>query len=300
MIFRMPSPTGQLIWGKRQRKQVPVGLEVVYDLMDDLKSPTMNFTEKLISWVQIQMLKNACLTANGVSYVTDRSIQKNFPSRAQKYGGSASYFETYYSTITLEDSAYGSPRDFTKNGSFTLVISDVAMNNYRKGEKTLFAVMKRLLEKGYNLRAIVIGDGLKRTEYEILVKNLKISDKVLFTGLLPSSDEVRKFLNKADIFVFPTAAEGLPRGVLEAMAIGLPVVASPVGGIPEVLSKEFLADSSDIDAYVNIIERLIRHPVRMNEASKKNIEVAHQFENRILQKRRNEFYRRLVRLCKEG
>lgn len=293
-LFRMPSPTAQLIWNKRSRAYtIPLGLEVVYDISDSVNASSMTIIEKSIAKIQMKQLKKACIEANGVSYVTEYTIQNHFPSRAKIKGETEHYFETYYSTITLDESAFGKPRDFADNRVFTLVISDVAMNSYRKGEKVLFAAMQKLLNKGYDIKAIVIGDGSKRSEYEGIVEKMGMRNRVLFTGLLSSASEVRHYLNNSDIFVFPSVAEGLPRGVLEAMAVGLPVVTSPVGGIPEVLSQEYLANPFDIDAYVDIIERLINNPDEMNDASRRNIEVAHKFDNDILQEKRNAFYKKL-------
>ena len=60
-------------------------------------------------------------------------------------------------------------------------------------------------------------------------KDLGIDDFVEFTGLLASASEVRQKLKDSDMYVFPTLAEGLPRGIIEAMAVGLPCISSPVG-----------------------------------------------------------------------
>lgn len=296
-LFRFPSPTAQMVWYNPDRKKVPTALEIVYNLIDDLHSPTASLKSKVIGRIQAGQLKSACRVANGVSYVTEYTIQKHFPCQARIQGESKKYFESFYSTITMSDSAFSGPRTFANQKTFTLVLSDVAMNGYRKGEKTLLAATKMLRDKGYDVRATIIGDGSKRVEFEALAEHLGIKDYVLFTGLLSSSDQVREYLKQSDIFVFPTKGEGLPRGILEAMAMGLPVVSAPVGGIPEVLSKEFLAESTDVEAYANIIENLIQDSSRMEKASKDNFEKVQQFNNAVLQARRDEFYGKLKALA---
>lgn len=297
-IFRMPSPTGQLVWNKRKHFKGPIALEVVYDLTDDLTDSSSNFIEKTISKIQISMLKKACLEANGVSYVTEYTIQNNFPSRAKKEGEGKQYFESYYSTITMNEDAFAGPKDFTENKSYTLVMSDVAMNSYRKGEMTFLKTIKELSSRNYDIRGIIIGDGTKRGEFESFARGIGIDKQVKFTGLLYSPNEVREYLKKSDIFVFPTSAEGLPRGILEAMAVGLPVVSSPVGGIPEVIANDFLAEPTDVDKYVSIIENMISDNENMNMISKKNYQVSKQFCNNILEQRRNEFYKKIKNICK--
>lgn len=299
-LFRMPSPTGQLVWNRRKSFDGPIGLEVVYDLSDDLKAAESTFVQKMTSRIQIHFLKRACIEANGVSYVTEHTIQKSFPSYASLFGESDDHFETSYSTITMSDDAFCGSRDFTGKHSFTLIMSDVAMNTYRKGEKTFLHVIKRLRDKGYDINGIIIGDGKKKYEFELLSEQLGLRNNVCFTGLLSDAEEVRAYLKKADVFVFPTSAEGLPRGILEAMAVGLPVVSAPIGGIPEILDMQFLYQQNDIDGYVQCIEKLILNPLLMNEVSEKNYEVSKRFSNNILTNRRNDFYLKLRKLVKRG
>jgi glycosyltransferase involved in cell wall biosynthesis len=177
-------------------------------------------------------------------------------------------------------------------------MSDVAMNSERKGERVFLQIIANLRAKGYSLNGVIIGDGTKRKEFEQLTKELKIDEYVEFTGLLSSSEEVMKKLANADIYVFPTVAEGLPRGVLEAMAIGLPVVTSPVGGIPEVINVNQLAEPNDVERYTLIVEELIKCPELMNRISRENFEKAQEYRNELLQKRRDEFYRKLLDLIR--
>ena len=116
--------------------------------------------------------------------------------------------------------------------------------------------------------------------------------------MLSSSDAVRERLKKADIFVFPTQAEGLPRGILEAMAGGMPVLSTPVGGIPEVLEKRYMFDPLDAEAFANAVYRLMDDPSELNKMSRHNFSVAENYKNTILQERREQFYKKLKALVK--
>ena len=171
------------------------------------------------------------------------------------------------------------------------------MNSERKGEKILIKTVKICRDKGYDVRAIIIGDGSLRSSFEQYAKDLEVSEYVEFTGLLPSSDEVRKVMLKADIFVFPTQGEGLPRGILEAMAIGMPVLSTPVGGIPEVIERKYLFNPMDADAYADSICRLIDKPAELTSMSRKNFKKSLEFRNELLQLKRDEFYIKLKALC---
>jgi len=85
-----------------------------------------------------------------------------------------------------------------------------------------------------NFRLVVIGDGPLRHELERLVKALEIEDNVQFLGSLPNT-EIPSLMQAADVGVFPSLAEATSIAALEFMAVGTPVVASKVGGLPEIV-----------------------------------------------------------------
>ena len=296
-LLRMPSQTATMVW-KHLRKDIPLGGEIVYDLTDDVNQKGGNRIVNLLNRIQSNNLAKFCIQANGVSYVTEKSIQEHYPSYARLHGESRDHFETYYSTITLSDDAFIGSRDFSACKRLTLVLSSVAMNSERKGEKILIKAVRTCRDKGYDVQAIIIGDGSLRPSFEQYAKELSVSEYIKFTGLLPSSDEVRKVMMKADMFVFPTQGEGLPRGILEAMAIGMPVLSTPVGGIPEVIDRKYLFDPLDSDAYANMICKLLDNPSELTEMSTKNYIKSLEFRNELLQTKRNEFYEKLAALAR--
>ena len=278
---------------------MPVAGEVVYDMMDDVNQPGQGPVLKLLNIITSNRLKKFCLKANGVSYVTEHSIQKHYPAYSMLHGETNEHFHTYYSTITLSDKAFTGPRDFTNNVSIKLVLSSVAMNSERKGEKVVIETVKKCRDLGYEVSAILIGDGTLRKSFEDYANQLGIDQYIEFTGLLPSSDHVREVMQNADMFVFPTMGEGLPRGILEAMAIGMPVLSTPVGGIPEVIDRKYLFDPLDSDGFAKMICHLIDNKNELNEMSKTNFNKSKEFRNSILQKRRDEFYFKLKDLSRK-
>ena len=295
-ILRMPSQTALMTW-RHIRKQMPIGGEIVYDPVDDYEGATSPLM-KAINWIIVKNLEKFCKKANGVSYVTTDAIQKHFPSNARLYGSTETHFETYYSTITLLDEAFTGPRKYVNGQKVTLALSSVAMNSERKGERVLIQIVKKCRDRGFDVDAVIIGDGDLKTEFEKYADSIGVRNHIHFTGLLPSSDAVREELLKSDIYVFPTQGEGLPRGVLEAMAIGLPVLSTPVGGIPEVLENACLFDPKDVDGFTNKICHLIKHADEMNRLSEMNYKVALNYKNSILQSKRDDFYKKLCALVK--
>ncbi len=295
-IFRMPSQTAQMTY-KHTRKILPIAGEIVYDTTCDIVNS--KGMKKMLNIIISNNLASFCKKANGISYVTEKSIQKHYPSYARLYGSNKEHFETYYSTITLSEEAFDGPRNFFEKKSLILALSDVAMNSERKGEKVLIEVVQKVRNRGYDVSAIIIGDGVLRKNHESFAKKLKLSKHVTFTGLLPTSDAVRSVLRKADIFVFPTQAEGLPRGILEAMALGMPVLSSPVGGIPEIVEEKYLFEPNDILGYTNMICWLLNHPDELNNVSIRNFNKSLEFKNSCLQLKRNQFYKNLKELIKQ-
>ena len=295
-LMRMPSPTAQMVY-KSLPKDMPIGGEIVYDPTDDLKKKGASIFHKCIYKMFWYQLRSFCKNANGVSYVTEESIQKHFPSHARIHGENDNYFETYYSTITMNDDAFTGVRNYTDKKSFRLVLSCAAMENDRKGETVLIKCVKNVRDRGYDVSAIFIGDGSMRKEFEKLADQLNISDYVSFTGMLGSAEAVRNVLQESDIFVFPTQAEGLPRGVLEAMATGMPVLTTPVGGIPEVIEDRYLFDPKDVESFSNMICHLIDNPEEMNALSKRNYTKSKEYANIHLQKKREDFYYKLKKLA---
>lgn len=114
------------------------------------------------------------------------------------------------------------------------IILNIGAMSPRKGQKYLVEAIPEIIEKDKNVQFIFIGDGEIRTELESLVSAGKLAPYVLFPGMQKAS-QIPLWLNAADIFVLPSLFEGNPNVLLEAMACGLPVVSTTVGGIPEMV-----------------------------------------------------------------
>jgi glycosyltransferase involved in cell wall biosynthesis len=84
------------------------------------------------------------------------------------------------------------------------------------------------------LRLILVGEGPERLRIEELARRLQLTDIVTLTG---QQDDVNHYYGIADLFVLPSHTEGCPNVLLEAMAAGVPIVATEVGGIPEVATS---------------------------------------------------------------
>ncbi len=114
----------------------------------------------------------------------------------------------------------------------TPLVGSVARLSWEKDHETLFRAFSRLLPEHPDVRLLVVGDGPLRRSLEERVRDLALGDAVQFLGTRRDVPDVLAALN---VFVLASREEGLPVALLEAMAAGLPVVATSVGGIPDVV-----------------------------------------------------------------
>ena len=108
----------------------------------------------------------------------------------------------------------------------------VARLSPEKRHTVLLKAVRRLANTGLEFRVLLVGDGPLRAVLQKQAKDLRLDAFVRFLGM---RDDVADLLRSADIFVLPSATEGLPMTVIEAMAAGLPVVVTTVGGVPELV-----------------------------------------------------------------
>jgi glycosyltransferase involved in cell wall biosynthesis len=138
----------------------------------------------------------------------------------------------------------------------------------RKGLRYLVEACGVLRDRGTDVRCEIVGDGPQRDELQALVDRLDLADRVVLTGPLPFPEVVERY-RRASVFCLPCIVtdegdrDGIPNVILEAMASGLPVVSTPVSGIPEVirdLETGLSVPQRDPAAIADAIERLRADP----------------------------------------
>jgi glycosyltransferase involved in cell wall biosynthesis len=128
-----------------------------------------------------------------------------------------------------------------------------------KGLPVLFESLKLLAQQGHDYELTLIGDGDERKSLEELARRMGIADRLVFAGFA-SQDGVRAHLLRSDIFILPSFAEGVPVSLMEAMACGVPVIATHVGGIAELIESGetgLLVPASDAVALRDAIAKYI-------------------------------------------
>lgn len=136
----------------------------------------------------------------------------------------------------------------------------------------------------------LIGKGELRDSLMELTQKLDLQDAVAFLG---EKDNVYPYLQSADMFVLPSLYEGVPMTIIEAMATGLPVVASAVGGIPDMIrdGEEGVLCTSDVEGIAAAIERLYTDQTLREYCGKNATRSAYRFSADIMANRYLEVYK---------
>jgi len=139
-----------------------------------------------------------------------------------------------------------------------LVLGTIGRLHPTKGQSYLIKVASRLRKKFPNLHLLLIGDGPLRQDLELELQRTMMP--YTLTGYLPQAYEA---LPAMDIFVLPSISEGMGLVLLEAMQAGVPIVASAVGGIPEVIragKDGLLVPSGDVTGFTVACTSIIENP----------------------------------------
>ena len=134
---------------------------------------------------------------------------------------------------------------------------------YQKGHEYFIQAMSNVVSHFPNVKAGICGDGPLRAQLESQISKLGLSDSV---RLLGAWDDVSPILVSADVFVLPSLWEGLSRALMEAMAAGIPVIATHVDGINDLVTNDvhgLMVPAKDAERLGNSILQLLRDPEMM-------------------------------------
>jgi len=163
-----------------------------------------------------------------------------------------------------------------------------------KGIRTLLEASSRIPE----VELYIVGEGPERANLEELCEHLGIQNRTRFTGLI-SQQEVARHLLSSAIFVLPSLTEGVPRSMLEAMWCGTFVIATNVGGIPDIIAdgvNGLLVKPNDVEALTRAIRRALEDPDLVERSTRRNRILVQRFEIRSAGKEIATFIRETIRL----
>lgn len=140
------------------------------------------------------------------------------------------------------------------------------------------------------LHYMICGRGTDLESLQNLAKELGVEEQIHFLGF---RTDVKELLTGADIFLFTTRQEGLPRSMMEAMASGLPCVASAIRGNVDLVENGvngFTCQTDDVDGYAAAIERIVADPQLRQTMRKNNLEKIRKYDVNVVQQELREIY----------
>ena len=290
-LLRVPGRIGSIA-GKYLRKQgIKYGLEVVGDPWESM-SPQAS-KHLLAPFFQVHgylTLKELALNASAALYVTQHTLQDKYPTRKGVFTTNAS------NVIVRDEYISQAPKQTTDWGTRTLRLLSVGtLAQLYKAPDIVVKAVAELVKRGYRVSFTWLGGGQFLEPMRRLVQSLGIEEYVDFRGAV-TLEEVRDELDKADIFVHASRAEGLPRALIEAMAKGLPAVGTTVAGIPELLDKQALVPPNNVKKLVEAISLFIDNPSFAQEQAENNWIESRKYHETILSNNRLNFYNELKRI----
>ncbi len=146
----------------------------------------------------------------------------------------------------------------------TLRLISVGRLNEQKGQLLLVDAAAELAKRGTDFELVLVGDGEMRATLEARICALGVSDRVSITGWATNA-EVKEYIQRGRALVLPSFAEGLPVVIMEALALGRPVLSTYVAGIPELVEPGmcgWLVPAGALSPLVDAMEAVLQTPVQ--------------------------------------
>ena len=240
-LFRVPSVVANPAIHRLRQERRPFFLEVVGDPREAFSplasdSPLRRFIRVYAG----QAMARQIASADGVAYVTESTLQNRYPPRPDAVTEN-------FSDVVLgpADFVHGA-RDYPAGLGDPIKICTVAsLEQPYKGVDVLIEAVAMLIHDGVRVELTVVGDGRTRPDLQSQASRLGVGGSTTFLGRIADRSEIRRVLDRSDIFVLPSRTEGLPRSLIEAMARGLVCIGTRVGGTPELLAPSQLVPPDD-------------------------------------------------------
>ena len=285
IIVRLPSFIGNIAasYAKKIKKNYLV--ELVACPWDAL-SNYGNIQGKIMAPIMFQLTKYFVKNAPYVIYVSNNFLQKRYPSKGKTIGCSDVNIseikeEILHKRLNKIENSSG--------GKYKLGLMGSLKVNY-KGHFTAIKAIARLKNPKIELHFLGAGD---KTHWEKIAKKYKVDKQVFFDGTLPGGEPVYNWIDEMDIYLIPSLTEGLPRALVEAMSRACPTIGTKVGGIPELIEKEYIINKKDDKMLSKKIKELLENPDMMKELAISNFKKSLEYKKEILENKKECFYKNI-------
>lgn len=220
------------------------------------------------------------------------AVSDDIKKQAMLYGAIDDKIKVIYSGVDIESFAQFKKTDYSRNE--TLKIISVGRQHWKKGYNYALEAVKIVLDLGVKVNYTLIG-AMDSEEIIYTVHDLNMEQNVVLTAKLEYNDVLRE-MQRADVIILPSVSEGLANVVIEAMAIGLPVISTNVSGMPELViygETGLLFENRNVNHLAKIIMDFRSMPEKNVEIMCSNAyqKIIEQHSWQIFRKSFNDFYK---------
>ena len=282
LIIRMPSVLGLFACKSARKYKKNYVVEMVACAWDGYMNHA-RFGGKILAPIMYLKTRYAIKKAPNVLYVTEKFLQKRYPNSNNNIGCSDVVIDEI-------DKSYMDKKrkQLEKTNCKELKIVTVASVQLKyKGQEYVMKAISCLKKVGFDIKYYLIGGG-NNERLKKFVKKYNVEDNVIFKGSFPH-DEIFKLLSEMDLYIQPSLQEGLPRAMIEAMSVGMPIIGSNTGGIPELIDHKCIFKKKDTKKIISMVKNIDNN--FLVEQSEKNYLYSKKFYNKNLYTKRKSFYK---------
>lgn len=247
------------------------------------KSPAVDWLfGKVAHWVNILQARGACCASYVGEYV-HHIYPTKYPDR-----------EFVFSGVRLSDELITAPRTQDSLRLTRPIIVSIGRLMAEKGHRTLVEAADKLRDlRGGSWQILIAGRGTESEPLQELIESLGLQERVKLLGVVKWGPDLFELLDNARLFVLPSLTEGMPRALIEAMAKGLPAIASRTGGISELLNQDDLVKPGDPNMLARRIDAVLDDMVQLERMSSRNFEKAMEYKSEIMREKKHKFWESL-------
>ncbi|MBH0230749.1 glycosyltransferase family 4 protein [Halobacillus yeomjeoni] len=242
----------------------------IYDSMKNYGS----FYKNIMARIALIVTKKSIYNTSNVVYCSNY-LKKRYPTSGKEYLWSE--VKIIQANEKVKENRFGKILNNKKPINIGLI---GYVNNKIKGIDTAIKALS-ILGPNYQLKILGGGD---HSQYDLLIKDLNLEDRVTFCGVLKGGDEVFSWLDEIDIYIQPSLTEGLPKATLEAISRGCPVISTNVGGLPDIVDNKYLHKPKDNKQLAKLLSDLSANPSEMKRLSNHSFKVADNYLSSRMEK----------------
>lgn len=285
-ICRVPGQLGYMATKILRSRGIRYGVEVVGDPWEVFSAGAIEHPLRMpLRYNSLHALRKTAKHAHSALYVTQSTLQTRYPIMKNRPLFSASDVQITPSELPCE------AKKFKKKDTYEILCCGSLEQMY-KAPDIVISALNLLKTSNIKTHLTWLGDGKHKDAMHKLAADFEVSETITFAGNVPS-ETVHKHLENADLFVLVSRTEGLPRAIIEAMAMGLPCIGSDAGGIPELLDKQCIVSKNNPRRLAQKIQDFLSNEEFYNTQAQRNFEHSKAYYPTALETQREQFYRSL-------